>query len=248
MGNGPSLNKMDLGLFQNEIVFASNGVFLLFPKIAWRPKYYSCVDTRVLPDIAMEIEEMLRHHPSIEGFFPEKLPQYDGTKRVLDTRDILPGLSNVHFFHQRPMILKNLPRSSFTIGSGGPLCAPKTVTIGLMQIAVIMGFSEIILIGCDTSYTIPKSVVQEGTLVPDGSGARLLLTSTQDDDQNHFTPSYFGAGKKWHHPKTEQMIRHYTLAKEVLDSSGVAVYNATIGGQLEVFPRVDYREFLIPNG
>ena len=114
-----------------------------------------------------------------------------------------------------------------------------------MQLAVIMGFSEIYLIGCDTAYTIPASVLQSGRSVADRPGEKLLFTSTADDDLNHFSPNYFGVGKKWHHPKPEQMIRHYSLAKDVLDSAGVAVFNATVGGKLDVFPRIDYREVLL---
>jgi hypothetical protein len=36
------------------------------------------------------------------------------------------------------------------------------------------------------------------------------------------------------------MIEHYQHAKVALSGSGVQVFNATIGGALEVFPRVDY--------
>ena len=245
VGNGPSLRQMDLSLFRDEIVFASNAIFLLFPEIAWRPRYYSCVDTRVLPDIANEIAKMLKEHPQIIAFFPEELPQYDGTGCVLKTSSLLPTLPNIHFFQQKPMVRKNLPSSAFTIGSGRILCSPKTVTVGLMQLAVIMGFSEIYLIGCDTAYTIPATVVQSGGLVNGTPGERLLLTSTADDDPNHFTSNYFGVGKKWHHPKVDQIIKHYSLAKDVLDSAGVAVFNATVGGKLDVFPRIDYREVLL---
>jgi len=244
MGNGPSLREMELNLFEAEVVFASNAAYLLFPAINWRPKYYSCVDTRVLPDSVVDITAMLQENPGMQGFFPEELPQYDGSGKTIPTRSLFPPLENIHFFKQRPMIKKQLPSSAFTIGAGAVLCSPKTVTIALMQIAVIMGFSDIYLFGCDTSYTIPASVLQSGRAVPGKPGEKLLLTSTQNDDPNHFTTSYFGAGKKWHHPKTDQMIRHYNLAKEVLDSAGVAVYNATVGGSLDVFPRVDYREIL----
>lgn len=245
MGNGPSLREMNLDLLDGEIVFASNSVFLLFPQIKWRPKYYSCVDTRVLPDTIVEITEMLQDNPGMQGFFPEELPQYDGSGQTIQTSSLFPPLENIQLFKQRPMIKKQLPSSAFTIGAGAVLCSPKTVTIALMQIAVIMGFSDIYLFGCDTSYTIPDSVLQSGRAVHGKPGEKLLLTSTLNDDPNHFTANYFGAGKKWHHPKTDQMIRHYTLAKEVLDSAGVAVFNATVGGKLDVFPRIDYREVLL---
>ena len=37
-----------------------------------------------------------------------------------------------------------------------------------------------------------------------------------------------------------KMIYAYSVAKKYLDKRGVKVYNATRGGCLEVFPRVDF--------
>ena len=84
-------------------------------------------------------------------------------------------------------------------GGGG------TVTCVAIQIAAFLGFDPIILIGCDATYSVPSTVVQSG---PDkfGDGVRLNLESVQDDDVNHFDPSYFGAGKRWHSPNAAEML------------------------------------------
>jgi hypothetical protein len=37
------------------------------------------------------------------------------------------------------------------------------------------------------------------------------------------------------------MIRHYEVARIAAQKLGVKIFNATLGGKLEVFPRVDYR-------
>jgi hypothetical protein len=36
------------------------------------------------------------------------------------------------------------------------------------------------------------------------------------------------------------MLFGYEMVRRVCDALGVQVYNATVGGKLEVFPRVDY--------
>ena len=36
MGNGPSLNQMDLDLFKDDFVWASNKCYLLFNRICWK--------------------------------------------------------------------------------------------------------------------------------------------------------------------------------------------------------------------
>jgi hypothetical protein len=109
-----------------------------------------------------------------------------------------------------------------------------TVTVAMLQLAVYLGFNPIYLIGCDTSYSVTNMVQYE-------NGDSDLLIST-DADPNHFDSSYFGKGKKWHEPHVERMIFHYEQAKRVCYEKGVKIFNATIGGNLEVFPRVNYSE------
>jgi len=53
-------------------------------------------------------------------------------------------------------------------------------------------------------------------------------------------PNYFGKNVKWHDPGVERMIENYQSAKIVCDRLGIEVINATVGGNLEVFPRVNY--------
>jgi hypothetical protein len=124
---------------------------------------------------------------------------------------------------------------------------PNTVTITALQLAVHMGFDPIYLIGCDTTYTIPDEVETSGEAVDPGTGERIEgyeITSKCDNDPNHFDSSYFGAGSKWHAPNVRGMIYGYKQSKIMCDRAGVQVYNATVGGALEVFPRVDIHRLL----
>ena len=239
MGNGPSLNKMNLELLANDYVFATNGCFLLFDRISWRPHFYTCVDTRVLPDRAPDIIEMHKYCPDMMMFFPKILRIYDGTGKCMNTTDFIPHATNRYFFDDFPMAIQDLPRSAFSLDAEKGLVIPHTVTVTMLQLAYFLGFDEIYLIGCDTSYKIPTSVSQSGPKVT--ADTALFLTSTQDDDLNHFDPSYFGKGRTWHNPKVEDMLLHYQYSKDVLDQLGIKVFNATVGGALEVFPRVDYQ-------
>ncbi|HVU21444.1 MAG TPA: 6-hydroxymethylpterin diphosphokinase MptE-like protein [Rhizomicrobium sp.] len=233
MGNGPSLAKMDLSKLENDIVFGCNNIFLLFDRIAWRPTYYACVDSRVLPDRASDIDRMLRENPAIKAaFFPCIVEEHFGEKRHYGARTILPPAPGRFFFHEVQSSLKFLPDSMFSVNADRYVVQPFTVAITMLQLAAYMGFSEIYLIGCDTSYRVPETVTS------DASGGALV--STADDDPNHFDPHYFGKGRKWHDPRPEKMIEHYEHAKVALSRTGIKVFNATAGGALEVFPRVEF--------
>jgi hypothetical protein len=225
MGNGPSLNKMDLSLFKGEIVWGSNKCYLLFDRIEWRPRFYMGIDARVVPDIQKEVNQLTRNLPETTCFFPVRFR----TMGVLESRP------NVYWYNEVVKDPSDLPFGVFTRDASNMVTTASTVTIAMMQVAVYLGFNPIYLIGCDTNYTVPATVQVEGS-------RNEKFTSTRDDDPNHFAPNYFGANSKWHDPKPERMLQHYEQSKSACDLLGVQVYNATVGGKLEAFPRVDYRD------
>ncbi|WP_199200503.1 glycosyltransferase [Alkalicaulis satelles] len=239
MGNGPSLNQTDLSLLDGETVFACNSIYMLFNRIDWRPTYYACVDSRVLPDRASEIAAMLDANPSMTGFFPAVIQEHVGDKRRTPARTALPSAKNRFYFNEVFGTLEDLPDSMFSTDIEAGVVQPHTVTITMLQIAAYMGFSEIYLIGCDTRYVVPDSVKADD---PDA----LALTSTRDDDPNHFDPAYFGKDRKWHAPNTAMMIEHYKFARQALEARAIKVFNATVGGDLEVFDRIDYETLFDP--
>lgn len=225
MGNGPSLNDMDLSLFENEYVWGSNKVFLLFDRIKWRPSFYIAIDLRVVPDISCEISELIEKIiPETKFFFPVHFRENGVLK--------LPPDDNL-FWYQEIALDESKLYSTFTLDASKWVSSARTVTISALQLAVYLGFNPIYLIGCDTSYTVPSTVEEENN---DANN----LVSTKNDDPNHFSPDYFGKGSKWHAPHVDRMIFHYQQAKTICDRAGVSVINATLGGKLEVFPRVDY--------
>ena len=68
-----------------------------------------------------------------------------------------------------------------------------------------------------------------------------VITSDRED-VNHIHPNYFGKGYRWHDPNLVRMEQAYLEARRFLEGHGVSVKNATIGGKLEVFERVDYQQ------
>ncbi len=224
MGNGPSLNQMDLSVFRDEYVWGSNRAYLLYDRIDWKHRFYTAVDTRVVPDIADELQQHIGDMPGTQFFFPYRFR----------AQGVLKPASNIIWYNEVTTDEKNLPQGMFSLSCPRQVYSVTTVTIAAMQLAAHLGFSPIYLIGCDTSYRIPKDVEIE-----DGDPKKLVSTS---DDPNHFDPSYFGKGRKWHDPKVDRMFFHYRQACEVCRNHGIEVYNATVGGMLEVFPRVDYRQ------
>ena len=222
MGNGPSLNKMDLSLFGNDFIWGTNRCYLLFERISWRPIFYTAVDKRVVPDNRNDINSLVNQLTDTCFFFPSDFK----------INKILSSKKNVFWFDESPYKEGGSPRDNFSLNPSIWVSAVRTVTITALQLAVYLGFNPIYLIGCDTSYSIPPTVRYE-------NGNPNFIISTEDDP-NHFDKSYFGRDKKWHDTHVDRMIRHYMEVKEVCDEVGVEIVNATVGGELEVFPRVNY--------
>jgi len=225
MGNGPSLNEMELDLFKDDFVWASNKCYLLFDRISWRPSFYVAVDKRVVPDIRDQISKLIVDLPETMFYFPVRFRVRSG----------LPSAPHVYWYREVDYQRSTEFRDMFTVDASKWVSNVKTVTIAALQLAVYLGFNPIYLIGCDTSYSIPESVEVE-------NNDPNLLVSSRNDDPNHFDPSYFGKKNKWHAPHPEKMISHYRKAQKICEFIGVRVFNATIGGKLEVFPRVNYKD------
>jgi len=115
----------------------------------------------------------------------------------------------------------------------------QTVAVSAVQIAFYLGFDPIYLIGVDLDWKIPTTVQQSGEDVFK-TGVLVHLESTEDDDYNHFDPRYFGKGKKWHAPDVRGIIRGFLNCRLAIEARGRRIYNATVGGKLDVVERVEF--------
>ncbi|GAL22076.1 hypothetical protein JCM19235_2770 [Vibrio maritimus] len=217
LGNGPSLNKCDLSLLEGEYTFGVNGIYYKHQSEGFKPTFYVVEDRHVMSDNLVEINDFDCEYK----FFP------------VDYKHLLSNHKNCLFFnmdtgfYQKPSSYYSIPR--FSMEADRVLYCGQSVTMINLQLAAYLGFDEVYLIGMDFSYDIPKSAVIEDT----------TITSTEDDP-NHFHPDYFGAGKKWHDPQLDKVLLSYKMMDLIYKAQGKSIINATVGGKLELFERVDY--------
>lgn len=99
-----------------------------------------------------------------------------------------------------------------------------TTTYGMLQLAVHMGFKELYIIGCDNNYAV--NVKKDGTRV--NTGAKAYFDGMKGSSVSQ------SVGFIW------QFDIAYQAAQEFASKHGIKIYNATRGGHLEAFPRVDF--------
>ena len=100
-----------------------------------------------------------------------------------------------------------------------------TVTYVAMQLAFHMGFAKIVLVGVDHNF------------VTQGPAHEVVESSGPDLD--HFHPDYFGPGFRWQLPDLPTSEYAYPLAKKAYEYDGRTIVDATVGGKLEIFTKLD---------
>ncbi len=214
VGNGPSLNKLDLRKLDDEYTFSVNSIYYKTREDEFRPCFYVVEDRFVF----LENLDEIRTFPARRKFFPSTYRSLMGDRENVVYFDL-----NLDFYDASSPY-HGIPR--FSLDCEKEVFAGQTVTYVNMQLAHYLGFREIYLIGMDFDYKMPK---QHGSIIV-----------SDKDDENHFHKAYFGKGKTWQDPQLDKVARSYALFKVMSEFRGVKVFNATAGGKLELFERVDY--------
>ncbi len=215
IGNGPSLTAGDLDKLKDEITFAANCIYLMFPKTDWRPSYYVAADYLILRYFHKAIKDNIM------------CPIFYSANSVLEI-DEFSLLDSYFYFGDARAALKSDPRGQMMF-SEDPLIMYKwgTVTYDCLQLAAYMGFKEIYLLGMDHTY--PVEITNDGYLI-------------SNDVADYFTPLYKGSENPYRNAPVRvcYLTAAYRAAKEYADSHDIKICNATRGGKLEVFERVDF--------
>lgn len=160
------------------------------------------------------------------------IEQFSADILALPMPKFLAWRSHRHFNPQLP--INQLPTFVYTTYTGprftadvrGRVWEGATVTNLALQLAFHMGFEQVVLIGVDHNFT--------------SKGEANKIVVSQGDDPNHVSPNYFGKGIRWQLPDLDTSEIGYALARDAYKNAGRKVLDATVGGKLTIFPKVDY--------
>lgn len=196
------------------------------------------------PSLRMEDLDLLKYHKEIcismnsiyyafdkTDWYPDyyvvsDYREFNEFKKILDTlpmrEKFLPDNTdmfwnekhrdNIYRYHQHyEYCFNKLPKFSENFSKKS--YAGNTVTYTCLQLAVYMGFEEIYLLGVDFTYG-----------------------NANDGKYGHFHKEEKLVAVCY----VEQVKAAYKSAKQYTNQHGIKIYNATRGGKLEIFPRVDF--------
>lgn len=223
IGNGPSLKAEDLDKLKEKEIFcfASKGIYNIFEETEWRPDVWAASDLRYTKLKQNDLNNM-------KGF-----------PKLVCAQSILQAGIQISDAIYYPFIQADRTPRFFNQDVTRGVHFYGTVTGKLINFAVYMGFKEIYLLGCDN--TSPVTTDKNGN-------HQLDLTK-----KNHFTDKYYrdenevNQAYKYVGDILEAwkfIDKSFADIKNFCDRADIKIYNATRGGELEVFPRVSVDEIL----
>jgi hypothetical protein len=249
VGNGPSLNQIDMTRLKGEITLGSNRCYLGYEAWGFPFTYWGVYDS-------FQIEE---YHATYEAqvpagtvkFFPV---EYSSVLRVDEGCPV-----NSIWADPLPRAFSDEPARVYR---------GFTVTYMLLQIAAIMGCDPIILVGTDHRYELSRRgysrllrsarrglarhlrggrayaavlAAQRAWRAGGTVGAPAFWTTADASSPTHFTSAYTNGGRnRFLPPEPEEAERDFDCARRWADAHGRRILNATPNTALKSFPRVDF--------
>ncbi|MBD3393827.1 MAG: DUF115 domain-containing protein [Chitinivibrionales bacterium] len=181
IGNGPSLNRMDLSFLKDEFCFGLNRIYLGFERFGFTPTYLVAVNRFVIEQSAADLTKV----PCT------KFISFEGVPSVMPADDLI--VINPRTWED---VFSTDPRQGVCIGS--------TVTYVAMQLAFWMGFDDVVLIGVDHKFATqgtPHAVVESQGSDPNhfdpnyfGKGIKWQLPDLKNSEQMfRIADAYFRA-------------------------------------------------------
>jgi len=221
IGNGPSLNTQDLSLLKDDITFVMSG-FWKHPVVAqWQPHFYCLCDPLFFdnsPPMNRFFVSLVKAIHSTTYFLPLQAAEVIQNDRVLplDRTFFLAFRGNLHEEE-----LTQLDFTKFVPGA-------QSVSQLAIMAAIYMGCSPIYLLGLDHDWLAHRGMDRHFY-----SGKTVDNHPLAHNDLSRY--SY----------KTElqselRLWNGYETLQNLARKHSIQILNATNGGFLDVFPRVEY--------
>lgn len=220
IGNGPSLTARDLDMIAQKGIaaFGTNRIYNIFDRTQWRPKYYVSLDFAGLETEMSKI---------CNGGDYCKLLNYKAAKFGRKEEDNIHYIFTFGTFKVNPYEMESKELSE---DCSHHVSKTATVTANAIELAIYMGYKRIYLLGVDNNYA--RKRLSNGKVINDPTMKTSYFEGMKD---------FTGApGDGFSVQTVDYMNEAYEVCKQFAKTHNVEIYNATRGGKLETFKRVDF--------
>jgi hypothetical protein len=220
IGNGPSLNRQDLGKLAGEVTFVTNS-FWKHPIVdEWQPTYHFMADP-ILFDGSESVREYYRELTTRMPGSTFFVMHY--AKSAIEEGALLPADRTYY------LALGGGIERILTDGLDLTRMVPdiRSITELALMAAIYMGCNPIYLMGCDHDWLAHRGVhfnFYEGGDLQDHPQANSTLNNPYQDDLKNVL----------------HVWNSYTVLKDYAGKRDIKIFNASAGGFLDVFDVVFY--------
>lgn len=217
VGNGPSISQHDLTKLKNEFCFVTNWFILHHDYKLINPSFYCVSDPRFFNRDVVDTtwyRTMCEKTRQTIKFFPWNVKQIIRKNHLFENHII---------FYLDYSAGRSWEQNKTNLDITRPLYSGDTIIIDFcLPIAFYLGFQHIYLIGCDCNL---------------GCEAASEKSHFYDDKYHETeTPGSDYHKKYWFN----NINKSYSIVRKEIEKTNTRIFNAGIGGNLEVFDRVDY--------
>lgn len=225
LGNGPSAKFVDLLALRGKIVISVSNGYLHKDYAAIAPRYHclpqvaSSVMTEA--DLVAWFNEMHKHLGDAELFLNES------EAPVVRRHGLFAG-RKIHYLAFRENFDEMTDRGIIDISA--PVPGVQSVPVMAIMVAMYMGFKDVVLLGVDHDH------------FKDGKYVYAFDLGVQEN-KDHSVATDGQVKTAWYDDfqSLARLWRQYRALREIAEANGVRIVNATPGGELDEFERVQYQ-------
>jgi hypothetical protein len=231
IGNGPSLNKIDLSKLKGKDTISFNRAYIAYSDWGFYPKYYMTVDAIVLENIKEKVKELIETSPIEIFFLPEWSREYFGNNDKIYYLNLRGS-----WFLNRRIWGNNFDRLSI-IANVGATSVP---------VLKILGYENFIILGTDCNYVESNIKNVDIEYNPENkNGRRIVYKSSGDHDPNHFRADYFGKGTEYSKPQQGNHYKGWEFIAKRMKKKKVNIILCSPGSRLSsLFAEGDFEEIV----
>lgn len=229
IGNGPSLNEVDVTLLKDKNTISFNRAFIAYEDWGFDPTHYMVIDPVVMENTKNDVNRLIREGNIGSFFFRKRFEHF-----LTQTSDKVNLIDFKQRFWERGYKWGKSLNNMGVIANVGATAVP---------VLHVLGYDRVIILGTDCNYEEQNIKNVEIEVNEGDADRRIVYRSDGDNDVNHFRPDYFGKGTEYSKPQTQNHFKGWQYIGQKYKSKGMEIYLCSPGSRLaSIFPEISFDE------
>ena len=231
IGNGKSASKIDWEWLKtaNIDTFGMNSAYKMYEKLDFYPTYYANLDDVVIISHKKNLQKLLNEKKINKYFYLKWCPWIKYSKESYNF------IENEKYYGVTKVGLNKLSKSCDKFHSWG------NTGSDCVQLAIMLGYSEIYIIGID-GYVEKIKEAKELTV---NRRKTLVMDETPKDNPNYWFASYQEKGEEFNYPNEKTAhVPGWIYSKKVCDKLNIKYYNLSNPNYIKFISHIEYSNFV----